>query len=123
MAPPGWDHRHVLWQMRWTFVRDVAGDWLVRRYPPADANLLRAIETFAFELRSLDRLEMFIDHWVSGAAIDPGFRSGTEAVRLELVDSSVVRLIDMHGQFENTSMSRTDFRAMLDGFLRGMTEL
>jgi hypothetical protein len=108
--------------MCWTFVRDESGTgWLARRVPAADANLIRAVETFVFEFGRPGKIAMFIDDWVMGAALDPAYRSGTEGVRVELVDSTVVLLKDVYGQFQDTQLSRTDFRAMLAGFIQAIS--
>lgn len=106
----------MLAPMRWVFTRDTEdGSWRARRYPPADPNRLAAAETLAREMTSRGKLERFIDDWIRGSAENPGYAAGTEAVRLTLADSAIVVIQDVYGQFHDTQLSRTDFRAMLDG--------
>ena len=108
---------------RWTFRRDHPRDaWRARSRPPADRNTIEAVETFAFEINHLDDIACFVDRWVFGTATDPWYRGGTEAVGLHLVDGAAVELRDRYGQFRNTEMSRTEFRAVLDGLLRALID-
>ncbi|MEO3746084.1 hypothetical protein [Plantactinospora sp. B5E13] len=106
--------------MRWTFVLDPAGGWSARRRPATDANLVVAAELFADEVGTLERLGRFTEAWVAGAATDPNFSAGCEAVVFTLVDSVVVRTEARYGHFEAAELSLTDFRAMLDGLHRAV---
>jgi hypothetical protein len=64
----------------------------------------------------------FIEDWVSGSATCADYSAGTEGVRLQLIDSAVVEMQDVYRQFNDTQLSRTDFRAVLDGLLRAIMD-
>jgi hypothetical protein len=85
---------------------------------PLDASEMQAIDMFAAEFGGLGQLAWWVENWVLGAAIRSTFKSGTEGVRLELVDSVSVRMRSMYGHFQEVEFSRTQFRAILDALLR-----
>ncbi|WP_147457035.1 hypothetical protein [Micromonospora pisi] len=105
---------------RWKFSPDSDGWWEARRYPAASEALIAATEFLADDLHSSKWLARFTEAWVEGAAIDPDFAGGCEGLDFDLVDSSVVRVSWHFNNYADTTLSLTDFKAMLEAMHQAM---
>ncbi|MFF3944874.1 hypothetical protein ACFYYN_08635 [Streptomyces sp. NPDC001902] len=98
----------------WDFTRS-DGFWKPTRTPPADENLLWAVETLAISFgKRAHSVRLFleaVERVVSGDS--PGSSVNTTTAFVRGPDDGAFELCDKYGQFENTVVSARELTSML----------
>ncbi|WP_433180625.1 hypothetical protein [Actinoallomurus sp. CA-150999] len=108
---------------RWTFTYEEPW-WIARRTPEADANTVRAVETFFDPVANdPETIEELLNVWRDGCeCFGIGFRTGTEGGAVERISDEEVELQDRYRQFDNVVISVDEFEDMLLTLKRASSE-
>ncbi|MCQ9132170.1 hypothetical protein [Streptomyces hilarionis] len=103
----------------WTFSLDEDDDWVPSREPSAGENLRRAVETLLLGIASAGAAQTYLAAWrADSQRHGAGFTLGTASAQAERVGPDLVRLVDLHGQFEDCGIAADEFEAMLCDYAR-----
>ncbi|KAK1178967.1 hypothetical protein B7755_012910 [Streptomyces sp. NBS 14/10] len=105
----------------WSFVHD-DDRWIPRRTPEADANTVRAVETFVlpFGGRAWSVQDGLAEWRESSRAHGIGYSLSTAGAAVKKVSDDEVELLDLYGQFENVVIPAAEFEAMLEALAQAM---
>lgn len=107
----------------WSFVYD-DDLWIPQRAPEADANTLRAVETFVLPFGGRAwSVQAGLAAWREGSRTHGiGYSLSTAGAAVRKISEDEVELRDQYGQFDNVSIPAAEFEAMLEALAQAMID-